>query len=179
MIKRHREEKDFFFKGHPQSPLTHEQKHSFTKMDYFPVNKNYRFEVELNEFKDKRHIEMQTSTGEIQDYIDYGTVSFDVKGKKIDEDATKGTKVTLHIYINSRNPNYYFVPFWDLTVQTKETYGAGRYIELEPTGEKFILDFNKAYNPYCAYNERWTCPLVPPDNRLNVRIEAGEKNFPH
>ena len=171
MIKRQREEKDFFFKGHPQSPLTHEQKHDFKKLDYFTVDKKYRYEVEINEFKDKQHVEMQTSTGEIQDYIDFGTISFDVNG----------TNVSLHIYINSRNPNYYFVPFWDLTVQTKETYGAGRYIELEPmgTGKKFLLDFNTAYNPYCAYNERWTCPLVPPANRLNVRIEAGEKNFPH
>ena len=170
MIKRHREEKDFFFKGHPQSPLTHEQQHSFKKLDYFPVNKNLKFEVELEEFKEKKEIEMQTSTGDIQRYVDYGTVSFEING----------TKASLHIYINQRNPNYYFVPFWDLTVQTKETYGAGRYIELEPTGsKKFELDFNNAYNPYCAYNERFSCPLVPPANRLNVRIEAGEKNFKH
>ena len=169
IIKRQREEKDFFFKGHPQSPLTHEQKHNFKKLDYFPVNKTLVFEVEINEFKDKKQFEMQTSTGEIQDYIDFGTISFTVNNEN----------ATLHIYINQRNPNYYFVPFWDLTVQTKETYGAGRYIELEPNGKKFILDFNRAYNPYCAYNERWTCPLVPPANRLKVRIEAGEKNFPH
>lgn len=170
MVRRQREEKDFFFKGHPQSPLTHEQKHDFLRLDYFPADKKYHYEVEINEFKDKKHVEMQTSTGEIQDYIDYGTISFDVDG----------TEATLHIYINSRNPNYYFVPFWDLTVQTKETYGAGRYIELEPAGgSKFVLDFNMAYNPYCAYNEHWTCPLVPPANRLNVRIEAGEKKFSH
>lgn len=170
IIKRQRDEKDFFFKGHPQSPLTHEQQHTFKKLDYFPVNKSLKFEVEINEFKDKKRIDMQTSTGDIQDYVDFGTISFTVNGEN----------ATLHIYINQSNPSYYFVPFWDLTVQTKETYGAGRYIELEPEGnKKFVLDFNKAYNPYCAYNERWTCPLVPPANRLNVRIEAGEKNFPH
>lgn len=167
MIRRHREEKDFFFKGHPQSPLTPEQKRSFKKMDYFPADESYKYEVDLQEYKDKHHIEMQTSTGQIQDYIDYGFVEFNVKG----------TSVTLHVYVNQSNPSYFFVPFWDLTVQTKETYGAGRYIELEPTGKKFILDFNIAYNPYCAYNEHWTCPLTPPANRLNVRIEAGEKIF--
>ena len=168
IIKRNREEKDFFFKGHPQSPLTHEQQHSFKKLDYFPVNKDLKFEVELEEFNHKNEIEIQTSTGDIQYFVDFGTVSFEVTGKR----------VSLHVYVNQQNPHHYFVPFWDLTVQTKETYGAGRYIELESTGtKKFELDFNMAYNPYCAYNERWTCPLVPPANRLNVRIEAGEKKF--
>lgn len=169
-IKRHRDEKDFFFKGHPQSPLTPEQKKNFKKLDYFPADKSFRYEVELQEYKDKQHVEMQTSTGQIQNYIDFGFLEFDVKG----------TVVALHVYVNQNNPSYYFVPFWDLTVQTKETYGAGRYIELEPAGNnKFTLDFNTAYNPYCAYNERWTCPLVPPANRLKVRIEAGEKIFSH
>ena len=166
-ITRHREEKDFFFKGHPQSPLTHEQKKSFKNLDYFPVNESLRFDVVIEKFKDIRPVEMQTSTGQIQHYTDYGTISFNVGEEK----------ASLHIYINNSNPNYYFVPFWDLTVQTKETYGAGRYIELEPHGDKFLLDFNLAYNPYCAYNERWTCPLVPPANRMKVRIEAGEKVF--
>ncbi len=82
MIKRQREEKDFFFKGHPQSPLTHEQMHKFSKLDYFPVNKDLKFEVELNEFAQKKHIEMQTSTGDIQDYTDFGIVTFEVKGEK-------------------------------------------------------------------------------------------------
>ena len=168
-ITRQREEKDFFFKGHPQSPLTHEQKQSFKKLDYFPPNEEFRFEVEITQLSEKKPVEMQTSTGEIQHYVDYGTVSF----KVADQEAT------LHIYVANHNPDYFFLPFWDLTVQTKETYGAGRYVELEPHGDKFILDFNSAYNPYCAYNERWTCPLVPPANRLRVRIEAGEKNFPH
>ena len=166
-ITRHREEVNFFFKGHPQSPLTPEQKKSFTKLDYFPVNESFRYEVIIDKFKEKKSIEMQTSTGQIQHFIDYGTISF-----------TVGTeKANLHIYINNSNPNHLFVPFWDLTVQTKETYGAGRYVDLEPHGDKYVLDFNTAYNPYCAYNEHWTCPLVPPPNRLKVRIEAGEKLF--
>jgi hypothetical protein len=167
-IQHQRNEKDYFFKMHPQSPLTNEQKHDFKKLDYFPVNKELRFEVSINKLETQKIVEMQTSTGQIQHYTDYGTVSF-IVGEE---------KVSLHIYMNEKNPDYYFIPFWDKTVLTKETYGAGRYIELHQIeNNKFILDFNAAYNPYCAYNEKWTCPLVPPANRLQVRIEAGEKNF--
>jgi uncharacterized protein (DUF1684 family) len=71
----------------------------------------------------------------------------------------------------------YFLPFSDATAPA-ETYGAGRYLEPEDLGgDKLVLDFNLAYNPYCAYNERWSCPLPPAANRLKVRIEAGEKKF--
>lgn len=166
-ITRHREEKDFFFKGHPHSPLTPEDKKTFKKLDYFPLNESLRFEVTIDKFKEKKFIEMQTSTGDIQHYTDFGTVSFTIGSET----------ASLHIYVNNHNPDYFFVPFWDLTVQTKETYGAGRYVELEPHGDKYILDFNIAYNPYCAYSEYYSCPLVPPSNRLKVRIEAGEKNY--
>jgi hypothetical protein len=69
----------------------------------------------------------------------------------------------------------YFLPFMDAT-SGDETYGAGRYLEIEPLpGGKLLVDFNMAYNPYCAYNEYWSCPIPPKENRLSVPIEAGEK----
>ena len=71
----------------------------------------------------------------------------------------------------------FFLPFVDATAPD-ETYGAGRYLDIEPIGDgKFLIDFNYAYNPYCAYNDKWSCPIPPKENRLKVRIEAGEKKY--
>ncbi len=104
---------------------------------------------------------MQTSTGDEQDYVRVGQIHFKVKGQE----------AALQVYRS--------IPFVDLTAP-KETYGAGRYLEPEKTGEnRMLVDFNYAYNPYCAYNEKWSCPLPPMENRLKLRIEAGEKNFHH
>jgi uncharacterized protein (DUF1684 family) len=169
-VQKHRDDKDFQFKNHPHSPLTPQQKLVFKKLNYFPINEKFRFKVKIEEFEDKKEFVMQTNTGDKQHYIDFGKVSFMVDGEKAE----------LHVYKTDKDPNYYFVPFWDQTVLTKETYGAGRYLELEPDPEDpdfFILDFNLAYNPFCAYNDRFSCPLTPPTNRLKVRIEAGEKVF--
>ncbi|MCI0552006.1 MAG: DUF1684 domain-containing protein, partial [Anaerolineae bacterium] len=87
-----------------------------------------------------------------------------------------GQTAELTIYKNSRG---YFLPFVD-DLAGKETYSAGRYLELEklPNG-KFLVDFNLAYNPYCAYNEQWSCPITPAENRLSVAVSAGEKIFEH
>lgn len=164
-----RNEKDFQFKSHPHSPLTPEDKKKFKKLNYFPVNEELNIKnITINEFENKKHLEIQTNTGQIQHYIDFGKVEFSVKDEK----------VALHVYKTDKDPNYYFIPFWDMTVKTKETYGAGRYSELIVNNDgTFDLDLNLAYNPYCAYSERFSCPLTPPDNRLLVRIEAGEKNY--
>lgn len=168
-VKKQRKEKDHYVATHPQSPLTPEQKRDFKGLNYFPVNEELRFDpVEVEVLQEKELFEMQTNTGQIQRYLTFGKAKFTVQGKKLE----------LMIYTNPQIPDYYFVPFWDLTVQSGETYGAGRYLELDrKADDTFVLDFNKAYNPYCAYNERWTCPLTPPDNRLEVRVEAGEKVF--
>ena len=77
------------------------------------------------------------------------------------------------------NHHGYFLPFADALAGT-ETYGAGRYLDPEAIGDgRFLLDFNLAYNPYCAYNEQWSCPITPRDNRLAVPIRAGERLFIH
>ena len=107
---------------------------------------------------------MQTSTGDMQTYTRYGRFKFSVDGEEAE----------LTIY---KEKSSYFLPFVD-SLAGKETYGAGRYLEPEPLGnEKFLVDFNMAYNPYCAYNEYWSCPLTPSENRLQVPIKAGEKVF--
>ena len=160
-----RAQKDEFFASHPQSPLMPEQKKNFKGLDYFPENPELRLEVMVEEFPQRERIDMQTSTGDVQTYIRYGKFKF----------AVEGQEVELTIYASS---NGFFLPFVD-SLANKETYGAGRYLEPEPIGKsKFRVDFNLAYNPYCAYNEMWSCPLTPFENRLKAPIRAGEKLFP-
>jgi uncharacterized protein len=162
-----RKAKDDFFKTSPQSPLTQEQKKDFAGLRYFPENAALRFELPLEHYADPEHITMQTNTGATQEYLKVGQVRFQVNG----EDAA------LQVYESTNNPGSYFVPFVDATAPA-ESYGAGRYLEPEEIHDgELVVDFNLAYNPYCAYNDHWSCPFPPPENRLKVRIEAGEKNF--
>jgi hypothetical protein len=159
-----RKEKDDFFKDHPQSPLTPEQKRNFKGLNYFPENPDLQLEIEAEDLPKKERIEMQTSTGDIQEYYRHSRIQFKVEGKEAE----------LTIY---EGPNGFFLPFID-SLAGKETYPAGRYLEPEElSGGRFRIDFNVAYNPYCAYNEHWSCPLTPFENRLKVPIRAGEKLF--
>lgn len=159
-----RAEKDEFFGSHPQSPLTREQKQDFHGLQYFPENDTLRLEVKVDEFENKQTFEMQTSTGDVQIYEKFGKFRFEVDGEEAE----------LTIY---QSQHGFFLPFVD-TLAGKETYPAGRYLEPEPLpGGHFIVDFNIAYNPYCAYNEMWSCPITPAENRLKVAIRAGEKLF--
>jgi uncharacterized protein len=159
-----RAEKDEFFGSHPQSPLTHEQKRDFHGLNYFPENQALRLEVKVDEFSLKESFEMQTSTGDVQIYEKYGKFKF-----MVDE-----VEAELTIY---QSQHGFFLPFVD-SLAGSETYPAGRYLEPEtlPDG-RFFVDFNLAYNPYCAYNEHWSCPITPAENRLKVTIRAGEKLF--
>jgi uncharacterized protein (DUF1684 family) len=154
--------KDEFFAEHPQSPLTREQRQKFAGMSYFDENPALDLTVELEAFDDKDEIVMQTSTGDVQHYRRYGKFSFEVDRERAE----------LVIYAAHHG---FFLPFVD-SLANKETYGAGRYLEPEvlPDG-RFHIDFNLAYNPYCAYNDLYSCPLTPFENRIKVPIRAGEK----
>lgn len=159
-----RAEKDAFFGRHSQSPLTRGQKEDFQGLQYFPENESLRLEVKVDEFPVKEKFEMQTSTGDVQTYEKFGKFKFQVDGEE----------AVLTIY---RSPHGFFLPFVD-SLAGRETYPAGRYLDPEPLpGSRFFVDFNVAYNPYCAYNEKWSCPITPAENRLKVAIRAGEKLF--
>jgi len=135
-------------------------------LKYYPENPALHFTLPLDEHADKQTVTMITSTGSAREYLKYGQVSFDVDGEH----------ATLEVYQDPEE-GYFFLPFVDATAPD-ETYGAGRYLDIEPIGsDKFLIDFNYAYNPYCAYNDKWSCPIPPKENRLKVRIKAGEKNF--
>ena len=159
-----RKGKDDFFAGHPQSPLTAEQKRLFKGLIYFDEDEGLRMEVKAERFEDQQPVLMQTSTGSAQQYVRYGRFPFQVDGEEAE----------LTIY----QADYgFFLPFVD-SLAGMETYPAGRYLEPEPLpGDRFFVDFNLAYNPYCAYNEMWSCPITPAENRLKVPVRAGEKLF--
>jgi len=158
-----REQKDDFFKYDYQSPLGMAERRTFEGLHYYPENPALRLELELEKAPTPTPILLQTSTGEAREYMHIGQVRFNVGEQE----------ATLQIYESDYG---YFLPFVDATAPS-ETYGGGRYLEPEQHNDRLLVDFNLAYNPYCAYNERWSCPIPPAENRLKVRIEAGEKNF--
>lgn len=161
-----RKEKDEFFNHHPQSPLTPEQRTSFKGLKYYLENPRLRYEVDVQEHSKKEIVEMITSTGTVQKYLRYGEFAFQVDGQ---------THI-LQVYRDLEG-GHFFLPFIDATAG-QETYETGRYLEIERSSNgKYQVDFNYAYNPYCAYNDYWTCPIPLAENHLKVRIEAGEKKY--
>lgn len=163
-----RAEKDAFFHEDLRSPLTDEQRATFTGLAYFPEDRGLRIVAELETDVDHDEpVVMPTTTGGEQVYRRAGRVRFEVDG----------APAVLTLY-ESDLQHELFMPFRDAT-SGKETYGAGRYLEVEPPGPdgRVVVDFNLAYNPYCAYNAEWSCPIPPGENRLSVPIRAGEKAF--
>jgi uncharacterized protein (DUF1684 family) len=171
-LKMEREQKNTFFSIHPQSPIPLEEREKFKGLNYYPPDPDYRFKLKLHEHPKKKTIKMSYTRGEEQQFIRWGEFRFKIGAQE----------QVLHAYKSNPNEDRLFVPFRDAT-SGMETYGAGRYLDLEPKRDctpdgKWILDFNKAYNPWCAYSENYTCPFVPPENWLKVPIHAGEKKNP-
>ena len=172
-IEKEREVKDRFFRSrYPGSPIPFEDRAKFEGLDYFPPNPAYRFELELREHADKRVVRIVYTKGQERDFLRWGEFQLKVS----DQDQT------IQVYKSDPAKERLFALFRDAT-SGKETYGAGRYLDLGPDRDqtadgKWILDFNKAYNPWCVYSENYTCPLVPSENWLEVSIYAGEKNYP-
>ena len=165
-----RRQKDIFFKTHVQSPIPFEYRKQFEKLQYFEVNSEFRFKLKLYEHDDKKIIQIEDTKGVIRQFIRWGEFRFKVENEQC----------TLQAYKSNPDEERLFIPFRDMT-NGKETYGAGRYIDLEPDDRTedgdWLLDFNTAYNPWCAYSENYACPFVPPENWLKIPIYAGEKNI--
>ena len=160
-----RRQKDRYFKAGPDSPIPPDQRGEFTGLAYYPENPGLRLIVQPQEFADQEPIRMLTSTGSEQEYVRWGRFGFEVDGQPAE----------LTIYYASWGG--FFVPFVDAT-SGGETYGAGRYLELEALEDgTFLADFNLAYNPYCVYSEDYSCPIPPAENRINVPVRAGEKQY--
>ena len=165
-LKGFRAEKDRVFARDPHSPLTPEQRRSFQGLAYFDENPGLVIHASIDRNVEPGEVPMATTGGQEQVYRRFGIVHFQVDG--VD------TQVTLYASAGSHD---LFLPFRDAT-SGKETYGAGRYLELHAHGDEVVIDFNYAYNPSCAYNPEWDCPLPPAENWLKVPIRAGEKAFP-
>lgn len=164
-VRELRREKDDFFRRGEQSPLTHEQRHAFRGLHYYADDPAFRYVLELDEEGAGGHEEVEMSDGSSQHMTRAGRFTFTVGGKDV------------HLTAFASEDGSLFVPFRDATGRT-ETYPAGRYVEAEPGGDRqWVLDLNRAYNPYCAYNDSWRCPLPPRENWLDVEIRAGEKRF--
>jgi hypothetical protein len=159
-----RHAKDAYFGGAHDSPLSVAQRAQFAGLRYFPEDAAYRMTVTVDPTGGGDLGDVEMSDGSTSRLRRVGTVRFDVGGER----------VALVAYEQGDD---LFIPFRDAT-SGKETYGAGRYVEAEPLGSgRFELDFNRAYNPYCAYNDAWRCPLPPRENWLTVSIKAGELSF--
>lgn len=172
-IQAERFEKDRYFKDAKTSPLPDSALNDFRSLEYFPINKDYRMEASFVVDTSAAPFQMATTTERKPMYRKYAVLNFQ-KGD---------TLVWLTAYQNldmlEKNPSYkgLFVPFKDKT-NGKISYGGGRYLDIEiPINEQLILDFNEAYNPYCAYSSRWSCPIPPYENHLSISIRAGEKKY--
>lgn len=159
-----------FFKDASVSPLKKRDLKNFRGLDFFTYDSTYLVTAKLTKTPKEKPFMMLTTTDMMVEYIKYGTVSFELLNNQY----------SLDIYKNLEDPNErdnLFLPFLDDT-NGNESYGGGRYINLDiPQGDNLIIDFNSAFNPYCVYDEKYSCPIVPRENYLPLEIKAGVKNF--
>ena len=173
-LEARRRAKDKWALTSDDSPVQHEDRHKLTGLEYYPVDFKYRVPARMERHEEPHTFQVQTTTGEWREYMHYGVLNFEIDGQELlllvfqptGEKAGKGRKSL-------------FIPFKDKTAP-RETYGAGRYLDLaeNPDSDEYMLDFNEAYNPYCAYSPNWSCTIPPRENHLPVEIRAGEKNLP-
>lgn len=154
------------------SPLRGENVKKFKEHPFFPIDFRYAVMAKLVKTENAEPFEIPTSSGKTKKYIEYGKLYFKLKDKPL----VLTVYQSLALIEKTDYKDYLFLPFRDLT-NGKETYGGGRYLDLRiPSNDEVYLDFNKAYHPYCAYNALdYNCPVVPKENQLQVRIEAGVK----
>ena len=173
LIQKHRDELHHEFLDTAETPLTDEGLEIFNGLDYFKIDSLYRVSSTLLRTTDEKIFEMQTSTDRLPEYLKYGSAEFTLNGKKLKLNVYQNVKLVQ----NEEYKDYLFIPFRDST-SGETTYGGGRYIETEiPKGDILIIDFNKAFNPYCAYNHKYSCPIPPLENTLEIAIKAGEKSY--
>lgn len=161
------------FADSAQSPLTEEDLKHFKGLDFFPINEKFILTARFVRTKGQKKFGMKTTTSRLPLYKKYGELHFEIDGRTF----------RLNVYQNldlKKKPgyaDYLFLPFSDLT-NGKESYIGGRYLDFRiPDGDTVVLDFNRCYNPYCAYNYKYSCPIVPMENDLDIAIEAGVKKI--
>ena len=150
-----------------------EDLNQFEGLDFYPISEKFIVEATFIRTKKEKAFQMKTTTARTPSYKKYGELHFEIDGKELK------LNVFQNIELNKKPgfDDYLFLPFSDETCQ-KESYIGGRYVDMKiQKGKKWIIDFNKAYNPYCAYNYKYSCPIVPLENDLAIKINAGVKKF--
>lgn len=161
------------FKDAAKSPLTDRDRKIFRSLDFFKFDSIYMVNADFKRTPDETPFKMKTTTDREVDYIKYGEATFTIKDKILKLNVYQDLDMAKEV----GQEEALFLPFMDNT-NGVESYKGGRYIEVKlPKDDKIFIDFNKAYNPYCAYNKKYSCPIVPSENILYVRIEAGVKKY--
>ncbi|QDH77530.1 DUF1684 domain-containing protein [Echinicola soli] len=164
-----RERQYKFLRYNDESPLTDKQKLAFDSLICFPVDEKYKLRARLVPLQQKQLLEIPMTDGSMETYVKHSYVDFELEGKSC--------RLLLLQAADEPDKKNFFLPFADET-SGELTYGGGRYLNLRQDGMNSItIDFNLAYNPYCAYNPDFACPIPPKENILDVPIEAGEKNY--
>jgi len=148
------------------SPIPKEKRKNFIALNFYPPNKDFQFKAKFDLIFSQEIIELQTNTDRIPQFIPFGKITFEYFNKNY----------VLTAYKSVDNPSdELFIPFTDLS-NGKNSYITGRYLDLEiPQKDSITLDFNRCYNPYCAYNPKYSCPIPPSQNHIDIDIKAGEK----
>jgi uncharacterized protein (DUF1684 family) len=169
-IEQEREEKDQFMRTSKESPFAN-KKETFNGLKYYPIDIRYKITADLTAIPNKKVVLLSTSDGKEEQYVEYAYAEFDLNGYH-------NKLLILEMIDTGPFRGKLFLAFGDET-SGGETYGAGRYLDVEKVqgSNTITLDFNMAYNPYCAYAEEFSCPFPPPENLLKVAIRAGEKVY--
>ena len=168
-IEAERERQFKFIRFNAESPLSDEQKQAFTKLNFYPIDPAYKVKALMVPIENKKVREVPLTDGSKERYIEHSYAEFELGGKK--------QKLLLLQSMDEPDKRNFFLAFADET-SGLETYGGGRYINARQDGKTSItLDFNLAYNPYCAYNPDYACPLPPKENLMDIAIPVGEKNY--
>lgn len=164
---------NFEFADKEESPLTEEDRAVFKALEYFPISAKYFVIAQFTRTENEKTFEMKTTKERRPIYVKYGELAFTIDGKRLKLNLYKNIELSK----KEEYKDYLFLPFSDNT-NGKESYIGGRYIDMKiPKGNTVAIDFNMAYNPYCAYNYKYSCPIVPLENVLDIDIIAGVKKF--
>ena len=155
------------------SPLTVQDLATFKSLDFYFINEKFFVIAKFIRTEDEKPFEMKTSTDRKPMYVKYGEAHFEIDGKPLRLNIYKNIELSK----KEEYKDYLFLPFSDLTSGNESDIG-GKYIDMKtPKGDTIVIDFNTSYNPYCAYNSKYSCPKVPLENDLNIEIRAGVKKF--
>lgn len=159
------------FKDASKSPLKPKDLKTFSSLSFFPIDSSFVVKAKLIPTPNSVYFDMKTTTERVSKERVFGILSFRLSDQNVELNVYQGLDST------DSKSNYLFLPFLDDT-NGLSTYGGGRYMDLTvPKMDSIWLDFNTAYNPYCAYNERYSCPIVPRENYIPLKVKAGVKRF--